>query len=88
MEGPVEDKKAVEVGEEGPLRLQEGVEVGDEASTNLLKFESKHTKGRLGLRLCVCKGTRAEKSKSLIRWKRLKGGKRRKKAEKANLIYN
>ena len=29
--------------------------------------------------------TRAEKSKSLIRWKRLKGGKRRK---KANLIYN
>ena len=34
----------------------------------------------------VC--TRAGKSKSLIRWKRLKGGKRRKKAEKANLIYN
>ena len=32
--------------------------------------------------------TRAGKSKSLIRWKRLKGGKRRKKAEKANLIYN
>ena len=31
---------------------------------------------------------RAGKSKSLIRWKRLKGGKRRKKAEKANLIYN
>ena len=28
------------------------------------------------------------KSKSLIRWKRLKGGKRREKAEKANLIYN
>ena len=33
-------------------------------------------------------GTRDGKSKSLIRWKRLKGGKRRKKAEKANLIYN
>ena len=32
--------------------------------------------------------TRAGKSKSLIRWKRLKGGKRRKKAEKANLIYD
>ena len=32
--------------------------------------------------------TKAGKSKSLIRWKRLKGGKRRKKAEKANLIYN
>ena len=31
---------------------------------------------------------RAGKSKSLIRWKRLKGGKRRKKAKKANLIYN
>ena len=31
---------------------------------------------------------RAGKSKSLIRWKRLKGGKRRKKAEKANLIYD
>ena len=29
---------------------------------------------------------RAEKSKSLIRWKRLKGCKRRKKAEKADLI--
>ena len=34
----------------------------------------------------VC--TRAGKSKSLIRWKRLKGGKRREKAEKANSIYN
>ena len=32
--------------------------------------------------------TRAGKSKSLIRWKRLKGRKRRKKAEKANLIYD
>ena len=32
--------------------------------------------------------SRAGKSKSLIRWKRLKGGKRRKKAEKANLIYD
>ena len=32
--------------------------------------------------------SRAGKSKSLIRWKRLKGGKRREKAEKANLIYN
>ena len=31
---------------------------------------------------------RAGKSESLIRWKRLKGRKRRKKAEKANLIYN
>ena len=31
--------------------------------------------------------TRAGKSKSLIRWKRLKGGKRQKKAEKVNLIY-
>ena len=30
--------------------------------------------------------TRAEKSKSLIRWKRRKGGKRREKAEKADLV--
>ena len=36
----------------------------------------------------VCVNCRAGKSKSLIRWKRLKGEKRRKKAEKANLIYN
>ena len=35
MEGPVEDKKAVQVGEEGPLGLKEGVEVGDKTSANL-----------------------------------------------------
>ena len=38
---------------------------------------------------CInCIKSRAGKSKSLIRWKRLKGGKGQKNAEKANLIYN
>ena len=49
MEGPVEDKKAVEVGEEGPLGLKEGVEVGDETAANLFsKWNSKENQQMSG----------------------------------------
>ena len=41
MKGPVEDKKAVQMGEKGSLCLKEGVEVGDETSANLFLFFSK-----------------------------------------------
>ena len=47
-----------------------------ESYVNILKNESDQSSVR----------TRAEKSKSIIRWKRGKGGKRREKAEKADLV--
>ena len=51
MEGPVEDEKAVEMGEEGSLRLKEGVEVGDEAAANLFfKMEFQRKSRDIGLK--------------------------------------